>query len=354
VLFWGGLGAVWLLRGMLHSLRGFFLILLVSLFLSFAIEPAVNRLERTGMRRGLGTGLVFLLVVLSLGGFGVAMGSVLGSQLNDFVDEAPQLIDNLEGWTQRNISTDIHFDDIRDEFVAGGSASRWASNLATKTLSLGTTVINLLLQIFTVGLFTFYLVAEGPRLRRGVCSLLPAARQREVLRIWDLAIEKTGGYIASRAIIGLMSAVAHTIALAIIGVPFPVPLGLWVGFFSQFIPVIGTYIAGALPIVIALVDDPKRGLATIIFVVVYQQIENYVFLPRITAQTMEIHVAVAFGSVIVGAALLGPVGALLSLPAAATLQAFVSSYVQRQEIDESAFAESVARRQRKRKQRRRN
>jgi predicted PurR-regulated permease PerM len=340
VLFWLGFGVLWLARGVLHSLRSFFLMLLVSLFLSLAMEPAVNALERRGVRRGLGTGIVFVTIVLALGGFGFAMGSVLADQLNKFVDEAPGLIDDLEAWSRRNISEDIDFAEIRQEFVDGGSASRWAQELAANALDFGTTILSILFQILTVGLFTFYLVAEGPKFRRAICSRLRPERQREVLRVWDLAIEKTGGFIASRAVLALLSATGHWIVFETVGIDFPLPLAIWVGVLSQFIPVIGTYLAGALPVLIAFISSPSQGLWTLAFVVAYQQIENYVLLPRITARTMEMHVATAFGSVIVGAAVLGPVGALLALPAAATLQAFISSTVQVHEVDEVAFAAS--------------
>lgn len=339
VWFWLGLGVMWLLRGMVHSLRPFFIIVLVSFFLSFAIEPAVNRLERRGIRRGLGTGIVFLLITGALAGFGYAMGTVLSDQVTQFVDDAPGYIDDLETWLNDR-GFDVSFDDLQREFVEGGSAQEFAQNFASRIVEFGTTILNALFQLFTIGLFTFYLVAEGPKLRRNVCSLLPPDRQREVLRVWNLAIEKTGGYIASRAILGVLSGAFHAVAFAAIGVPFPLPLGIWVGLMSQFIPVVGTYIAGALPLVIALIDKPINALWALIALVVYQQIENYFFLPRVTAHTMEIHVASAFGSVIVGTALLGAVGALLALPAAATLQAFVSSYLQRHAVDEIALAAS--------------
>ena len=128
--------------------------------------------------------------------------------------------------------------------------------------------------------------------------------------------------------------------IEIVGIDFPLPLAIWVGVLSQFIPVIGTYLAGALPVLIGFIESPGQGIWILSFVLAYQQIENYVLLPRITARTMEMHVATAFGSVIVGSAVLGPVGALLALPAAATLQAFISSTVHVHEIDEVAFAAS--------------
>jgi predicted PurR-regulated permease PerM len=345
VWFWAGLAVLWLLRGALHSLRPFFIMILVSLFLSFAIEPAVNRLERAGLRRGIGTGLVFLIILAALAGFGYAMGRVLSDQVTQLVDHAPAYIDDTQRWLNEK-GVKVNFDDLRDQFVQGGQAQKFAQNLASRAVDVGTTIASVIFQIFTIGLFTFYLVAEGPKLRRTVCSVLRPDRQREVLRVWDLAIEKTGGYIASRAVVGTISGVFHSLALWIIGVPYPLPLGIWVGFMSQFIPVVGTYLAGALPLLIAIIDKPIHGLWTLIFLVIYQQIENYLFLPRITAHTMEIHVASAFASVIVGAALLGPVGALLALPAAATFQAFLSSYVHRHEVDETALAGLTGKRKR--------
>jgi hypothetical protein len=106
-------------------------------------------------------------------------------------------------------------------------------------------------------------------------------------------------------------------------------LAVWVGLVSQFIPTIGTYLAGALPMLIAFTVDPWYALWVLVFVVIYQQFENYVLQPKLTSKTVDIHPAVAFGSVIAGTALLGAVGALIAIPAVATLQAFLGAYVKR-------------------------
>ena len=159
--------------------------------------------------------------------------------------------------------------------------------------------------------------------------MLPPARQAEVLRAWEIAVDKTGGYIYSRGLMALISGVAHYILLQALGVPYAPVLAVWVGLVSQFIPTIGTYLAGALPMLIAFTVDPWYALWVLIFVVVYQQFENYMLQPKLTAKTVDIHPAVAFGSVIAGTALLGAVGALISIPAVATLQAFLGAYVKR-------------------------
>ena len=152
---------------------------------------------------------------------------------------------------------------------------------------------------------------------------------------------RPAGTSTAAAILSLASFIFHWVAFLLVGVPSPLALALWVAVVSQFVPVIGTYIAGVFPILIALFNEPVTALWVLGLIVVYQQIENYLFAPRITAQTLEIHPAVAFGSVIAGSAVLGPVGALLALPAAATTQAFISSYVQRHSLIESDLLDDM-------------
>jgi predicted PurR-regulated permease PerM len=138
--------------------------------------------------------------------------------------------------------------------------------------------------------------------------------------------------VYSRALLAAVSATATWLALTLIGVPYPLALGLWVGLVSQFIPAVGTYLAGALPVLIALFHDPLDAVWVLVFITLYQQFENMVLSPRVTAKTMSLHPAVAFGAVIAGGAILGPIGALLALPAAASIQALVSLYAHRYEV----------------------
>ena len=117
--------------------------------------------------------------------------------------------------------------------------------------------------------------------------------------------------------------------------PAPIALALWVGLVSQFLPVVGTYLAGILPILLTFLDSPLKAAIVLGFIVIYQQVENYFFAPRITARTMELHPATAFGAALAGAALLGPVGAVLALPAAAMMQAFASEWGRRYDVIDS-------------------
>jgi predicted PurR-regulated permease PerM len=136
----------------------------------------------------------------------------------------------------------------------------------------------------------------------------------------------------------LISAVAHFIILAVLGVPYAPALAVWAAVVSQFIPVIGTYPAAAVPIVAAFAVDPWYAVVVLIFVVVYQQFENYLLQPKLTSKTVDIHLAVAFGSVIAGTALLGVASTLMAIPVVATLQALFSAYAKRHDVADDLLA----------------
>jgi predicted PurR-regulated permease PerM len=329
-----GLFVVWWL---LLRLRTLLILLLVSLFLAIAIEPAVNTLARRGWRRGAATAVVFLVLFVAAAGFVVAMGSLVVDQVSNLADAVPGYVEETIAFINRTFDTNLSSDTLVEQLSSAESpVRRFATGLAGSALGIGVQLLTLLFQLLTVALFTFYFAADGPRFRRAVCSVLAPRRQREVLRAWDLAVEQTGGYVYSRALLAAASATASWAFLWLIGVPNPLALAIWVGLVSQFVPTVGTYLAGALPALVALLSSPLDAVWVVAFIAAYQQVENYLLAPRITARTMSLHPAVAFGSVLAGAALLGGVGALLALPVSATLQAFAATYIRRHEVVEEA------------------
>jgi predicted PurR-regulated permease PerM len=296
---------VWLLAGaaalyvafwLAVHLRSLLITLVISLFLAFALEPAADVLARRGWRRGLATASVFALLVVGVIVFVVALGELLVDQLSDLGDAMPGYAQQVSEFLNGALGTELSADDLASKLRDNAGLQDFVGGVAAAAVGLSTTLVGLVLQGLTIGLFTFYLIADGPRLRRTVCSVLPPERQQVALRVWDLAIEST-----------------------LVGVPYPLALGLWVGLVSQFVPTVGTYLAGALPVLIALLNRPVDALWVVAFIVLYQQFENLVLSPRITSRTMSLHPAVALGAVIAGGAVMGPIGALLALPAAASV-----------------------------------
>ncbi|MFG2621574.1 AI-2E family transporter [Streptomyces sp. NPDC048507] len=326
-----------------HQLIGLLVNILIAFFLALAIEPAVARMAARGMRRGLATFLVSFAVFAAAAGFLALLGSMLAGQIVDIVEGFPGTLDSVINWINTTFHTDLSRLDIQDSLLHSDWLQKYVQNSASGVLDVSTTVLGGLFKLLTIGLFAFYFAADGPRLRRALCSVLPPAKQAEVLRAWEIAVAKTGGYLYSRGLMALISGIAHYVVFVFLDVPYAPALAVWVGLVSQFIPTIGTYLAGALPMLIAFTVDPWYAVYVLGFVVVYQQFENYVLQPKLTARTVDIHPAVAFGSVIAGTALLGAVGALIAIPAVATLQSFLGAYVKRYEVSEPEPVRTPAR-----------
>ncbi|MEP4649007.1 MAG: AI-2E family transporter [Ilumatobacter sp.] len=342
VLFWLGFLLSMVARHVFHRLSGLLLLLLISVFLTFAIEPGVDRLARRGWRRGTATATILLGVLVTFLVFVVAIGSLVGRQVADLLSESETYITDSVDWVNSTFGTQVDPQSVVDEFNdPNGRVQEFIQAQGDEAVRLSLAVVGVIFQGLSVLLFTFYLVADGPRLRRAICSRLRPSRQEVVLRTWDIAINKTGGYLYSRALLALLSATSHWVLFQSLGTQAPIALALWVGLFSQFLPVVGTYIAGVLPILVTLLDSPVDAVIVVVFIVLYQQIENFFLTPRITSRTMELHPALAFGAAIGGAALLGAIGAVLALPAVAMAQALVTGWGQRYDVVDNRLTEVV-------------
>lgn len=339
-VFWGGFLAAITIRFFWGRLNGLFVLLAMSVFLALAIEPGVNRLARRGWRRGTATGLILFGVMAVFLVFVVAIGALVGTQLAELLQDSETYITDTVNTINDTFGTNLDAQEVIAEFNdPNGAVQQFIRDQQDNAVSLSVAALGGLLQLLSVMLFTFYLVADGPKMRRAICSRFTPARQERILATWELAGQKTGGYLYSRALLALLSAVFHWIVFQAVGTPAPVALALWVGIISQFLPVVGTYLAGVLPVVLTFLGSPVDAAVVLVAIVLYQQIENYLFSPRITARTMELHPALAFGSALAGAAVLGGVGAVLALPAAAMAQALVSQWGERHQVIKSDLTE---------------
>jgi predicted PurR-regulated permease PerM len=332
-LFWLGFLATYLVRNTVQKLSSIALLLLVATFITLALEPAVNRLSARGMKRGSATALLLVSLVVATLGFVAAMGTIVAQQVADLLANSEQYVNDTV-----KIINDIgnsHIDPAEVNASISdpdGPVQKFILGQRDNAFKVSVQAVGALFQGFSVLLFAFYLVADGPRLRRVICSRLRPERQRGVLDAWELAITKTGGFLYSRALLAVLSAFFHWILLQSVGAPAPIAMALWVGLISQFLPVIGTYLAGVLPVLLTFIESPTKALIILVFILVYQQVENYLFSPRITARTLELHPALAFGGALAGAAVLGPIGALLALPAVAMGQALISAWGVRHDV----------------------
>jgi predicted PurR-regulated permease PerM len=330
-------GITWVFR----NTSGFLVTVVLSVFAAFAMLPAVEALSRRGWRRGLATGTVMLGATILAALFLYALLNVAIDQTIKLVGRAPQYVESIVDWLNDSFGLEISSENVIDDLTTDRARlQQLSTNAASGVLGLASTAVGLLFQALTVGLFVFYILADLPKLRRALLRRMPPSQQLHADTVIAVTIDKVGGYVYSRSLLAVFSALFHYVAFRAIGIPYAVALAMWVGIVSQFVPTVGTYLAGAFPLLIALVEDPIDAIWVLTVIVVYQQVENYLLSPRITANTMDLHPAVAFGSAIIGASLLGGVGALLALPVAATLTALVQTYGDHYDVIASGKIES--------------
>jgi len=308
------------------TLRDLLFMVFVSVFVAVALVPPVHFLAKRGWKRGVATGVVFLAVFLLAVGFIWSLAPLFIQQIGEIIEAIPEMVSAFFAWLDTTFGFDFSEFDIEDLGTdLAGYLETIGGTLIGGVVSVAATIGGFLIFATTVALFSFYMIAELPQLQRTVLSAMPESQQHKALHVWDIAVENMGGYIYSRLILAILSATLTTIVLQILGVPFALSLGVWVGVLSQFIPVVGTYLAAILPAIVALTfNDVTTAIIVVVYFTAYQQVENYVFSPRITKRTMEIHPAVSIAAIIGGAALMGGIGVVLALPMTGIIQAIIS------------------------------
>jgi len=323
----------------LSAITGILRIILFSQFIALALEPGVNWLAGRGWRRGVATGAL-------MGGIAIvgiaALLSILPSLISEIAGLFAELPNALADLGER-LGFEISPSKVEEVLQAQrAELAALAADLAGNVLELTASLLGTLGNLSVIALLSFYLTAEAPKLRRTVLALFPRRQQLEVLRLWEISTEKIGGYLYSRALMGLISGLASYAMLRLLEVPFAAPLAIFVGFVSQFVPVVGTYIAYALPVLVALgTQGLPSALILVGFATIYQQLENLFISPRLSARTMQLHPAVAFVAAMIGGALGGASAAFLALPVAAIFQAFGSTFLTRYEVVESALTQDL-------------
>ena len=307
--------------------RGLLSLLVISTFFALAIIPGVNSLQRRyGMRRGAAVGIVYLIAALTFTLLVVVLIPAVVTFAASVQDNIGVWLSDLNTWAQSTLGTSSVNTDAAsagmDEFMARLAA--WGSS----ALGLVTSGIGFLFDVATIACFTFYIAADFPKIRRSFMTRMPPERQRVFAWITDQSIEQTGGYFYSRLLLMMVNGSLGFVVMLLIGLPlvYALPMALFLGFVSEFIPMIGTYIGAIIPVMVILaVLGPAQAVIFIVWILIYQQLENYWLSPRFSSKTMELNGAVAFGSAIFGGAVAGPMGAFMALPIAALVTAIAKN-----------------------------
>ncbi|MFT4084262.1 MAG: AI-2E family transporter [Nocardioides sp.] len=320
---WGVLAGLGLLTAfaigsIVYSISSVIVQVVVSLFIAAGINPMVVALERRGMRRGFAVIVVILAVLAGLALFVVALVPVISDQVQRISDNVPTWFNQLENnqWVQ-NLDDEYHILDKIQSYVTGGS---FVSSLFGGVLGVGLAVLGFLVNAFVIIVLTLYFTASFDKTKHAIYSLAPASRRARVAKLGDRIFDSIGGYVSGAFIVAVCAGVSSVIFLFAIGMSdYAVALG-FVVMLTDVIPMIGATIGAVIVCLITFAStDLKTGLIAVIFYVIYQQLENYAIYPRVMARSVDVPGLVTVIAALIGASLLGVVGALLAIPTAAAI-----------------------------------
>ncbi len=312
-----GLFLAWWLGGLITSIGSVLIEIIVALFLAAGLNPAVELFERRGLKRSWAVLTVIVVVVAALALFLIAFVPVISDQVAAITANAPDWLDSL----QRNRQVQ-HLDQQYDviskvkDYLANG---KFASSLFGGVLGIGLAVLGVLANTFVVTVLTLYFLSSLEKTKHALYRLAPASRRDRVSKLGDEIIRGVGGYVSGAFVVALCAGLSSLVFLFVVGLgQYAVALAFVVALLDV-IPMIGATLGAVIVTAIGFATDPKIGLACIVFYIVYQQLENYVIYPRVMSRSVDVPGAVTVIAALVGAALLGVVGALLAIPTAAAI-----------------------------------
>ena len=301
-------------------------LVLIAAFFAVAIAPAVNWLDKRKVPRWAAILLVYLGIAGGIFGIGLLIVPPL-------VTGVETLSSNLDTYAEdlRNNPTFAKYD---DEYHITEKLQEQAKELPSKLGDAAGTlrdvtvgVFSRFVQLFSILVITFFLLKDGRRLLEFLYRQVPETRARRFRKIAGDISDAISGYVFGNFVISVLAGLVTYVTLRILGVPFALPLAILFGFFD-LIPLVGATLGGILVgIVVAFAADfPIGVIVWVAVLILYQQVENNLIQPFVYGKAVQIHPLVVIVAILIGAALLGVLGALIAIPAAAAIQAVVRDY----------------------------
>jgi predicted PurR-regulated permease PerM len=296
--------------------RQVLVLILVSAFIAVGLDPAVRWLVRRGLRRSIAVLVITIAALGFFGGFVAAVVPPIASQSTSLVKKAPDYVKKLDNnSTFKRIDRRYHIvDNLEKRAKKGVSVDALGGVFGVSKAILG-----IVASTLTVVILTIYFLANMPGIKRVLYRAVPRTRRARVGLLTDEILDRVGGYVLGNLATSLVAGTVTFIWLLAWGVPYPVALAMFVAI-TDLIPLVGATIGAIGVTVVAGFHSLPIGIATFAFYMAYQQFENYVLQPRIMKKAVDVAPVVTIVAALLGAAMLGILGALIAVPIAAGIQ----------------------------------
>jgi predicted PurR-regulated permease PerM len=323
IMAWCGIGVIilaYLLLRLMVYVNPVVPPLLIAVAVVYLLNPLVTALERRGVPRVAGAGIVYVLFLCIVALVVSLLVPVVTRQVEAVIAHFPDYLADGQAFVRRVATRfgqeptfQLDAEQVREWLSAGENrqaVTRYLTGLRSVTTSLLSGMI-----IFVLGpVMAFYLLIDLPRLRRGSMALVPPARREEIKALMDRIGQTVGGFFRGQLLVALFVGVASSVGLWAIGLPFWLLVGMVAGVFN-LVPLVGPFIGGGLAVIIALISgEPLKALWAALVLLVVQQIDNHLISPNVMGRTVQLHPVVVMLALLVGASFAGLFGMLVIVP----------------------------------------
>ncbi len=297
----------------------------------YILNPGVRALASRGIPRSVGTAASYIVLIGIVVGLGSIVGPLLADQVSSFGDRLPEIAQSVED-TANSLLARFGLEDAISLGIEDGGLQESIAQFINENRdqitgllrgagSFASAVFHTVLTLVLAPIIAFYLLVDLPRLNEGIQQFIPPGRRSEILELTRRIGATVGAYFRGQLLVATFVAIATSIGLAIIGLPFWALVGVTTGVFN-LVPLIGPFVGGSIGALIALTVG--GGLTQAIWVVVVmtavQQIDNHVITPNIVARTVKVHPATVILGLLVAGSLFGIVGMIIVIPAVAAIK----------------------------------
>ncbi|WP_327724827.1 AI-2E family transporter [Streptomyces europaeiscabiei] len=318
-------GTVWVLMRVISSVQLLVLSFTAALLITAMLQPAVARLTRHGVPRGLATALTAALGFVVIGLIGWFVTWQVMENIDDLSDQIQDGIDELQRWL---LDSPFHVTENQINDIAKNLREAISDNTDTITsagLEGVTVIVEALTGILLTVFSTLFLLYDGKRIWQWTLKLVPAAARPGVSAAGPRAWQTLTAYVRGTVVVALIDAIFIGLGIYFLDVPMAVPLAVFIFLFS-FIPLVGAVVSGALAVVVALVTQGVfTAVMTLAVVLAVQQIEGHILQPFILGRAVRVHPLAVVLAVAAGGMIAGIGGAVVAVPLVAVTNTVVGS-----------------------------
>jgi len=307
--------------------RAVLIIIGLAMFIAAGLDPVVGWLVRHRFPRWAAVLTVIVALLAIIGGFLAAAIPPLASEATALAHQIPNYVHSMQDKNSElgKLNTRFKIQQHLESLLTSGGSS-----VVGGVLGAGELVLSTASSILAIIVLSIYFLAGLPRIKVFAYRLVPHSRRPRTILIGDEILAKVGGYVLGNVLTSVIAGAGTYFWMLAFGIPYPLLLGMFVAILD-LIPVIGSYVGGAVVTIVALTVSLPVAIATLAFYITYKLAEDYLIVPRIMGRTVQVPAIVSLVAVLIGGVLLGIIGALVAIPVAAAIRLLLNEILIRRQ-----------------------